>query len=206
MVKRGLEDATGRMPMGRLAGVAGFAVVMVLLSSAGNARADVVVRIDKSSQRMSVIVNGEHRYTWAVSTGIYGTPSGTFRPAVAGAVSPLDPLQQCADAIFDLLRRQFRHPRHDARVPARRTGVAWLHQAASLQRRRPVLPGAATGPGQHQNFDPLEHVHLGLMHSDARTRCTPSPRDSGERVQTEFAARSRRLSAGPNRRRGRARR
>ncbi len=60
--------------MGRLAGVAGFAVVMVLLSSAGNARADVVVRIDKSSQRMSVID------TWAVSTGIYGTPSGTFRP------------------------------------------------------------------------------------------------------------------------------
>src|SRR5258708_11968869 len=66
--------------MGRLAGVAGFAVVMVLLSSAGNARADVVVRIDKSSQRMSVIVNGEQRFTWAVSTGIYGTPSGTFRP------------------------------------------------------------------------------------------------------------------------------
>ena len=66
--------------MGRLAGVAGFAVVMVLLSSVGIARADVVVRVDKSSQRMSVIVNGEHRYTWAVSTGIYGTPSGTFRP------------------------------------------------------------------------------------------------------------------------------
>jgi lipoprotein-anchoring transpeptidase ErfK/SrfK len=89
MIERGLEDATWRMPpggchledaMGRLAGVAGFAVVMVLLSSAGNARADVVVRIDKSSQWMSVIVNGEHRYTWAVSTGIYGTPSGTFRP------------------------------------------------------------------------------------------------------------------------------
>jgi lipoprotein-anchoring transpeptidase ErfK/SrfK len=75
MAERGLEDA-----MGRLAGVAGFAVVMSLLSSAGNARADVVVRVDKSSQRMSVIVNGEHRYTWAVSTGIYGTPSGTFRP------------------------------------------------------------------------------------------------------------------------------
>ena len=66
--------------MGRFAGVAGFAVAISLLSSAGDARADVVVRVDKSSQRMSVIVNGEHRYTWAVSTGIYGTPSGTFRP------------------------------------------------------------------------------------------------------------------------------
>ncbi len=29
---------------------------------------------------MTVAVNGEPRYTWAVSTGIYGTPSGTFRP------------------------------------------------------------------------------------------------------------------------------
>src|SRR5262249_29218221 len=75
MAERGLEDA-----MGRLAGVAGFAVVMSLLSSSGDARADVVVRVDKSSQRMSVMVNGEHRYTWTVSTGIYGTPSGSFRP------------------------------------------------------------------------------------------------------------------------------
>ena len=64
--------------MGRLA--VGLAVAMSMLPLAGGARADVLVRIDKSSQRMSVIVNGEHRYTWAVSTGVYGTPSGTFRP------------------------------------------------------------------------------------------------------------------------------
>jgi lipoprotein-anchoring transpeptidase ErfK/SrfK len=51
-----------------------------MIAGAGNARADVVVRIDKSSQRMAVIVNGEHRYTWPVSTGVYGTPSGSFRP------------------------------------------------------------------------------------------------------------------------------
>ena len=46
------------------------------------ARADVVVQIDKSSQRMSVSVNGAARYTWPVSTGRsgYGTPSGTFSP------------------------------------------------------------------------------------------------------------------------------
>ena len=51
-----------------------------MLSFADGARADIVVRVDKSSQRMSVTVNGEHRYTWPVSTGIYGTPSGSFRP------------------------------------------------------------------------------------------------------------------------------
>jgi lipoprotein-anchoring transpeptidase ErfK/SrfK len=44
------------------------------------ARAELVVTINKSSQTMSVVVDGVHRHTWAVSTGIYGTPSGTFRP------------------------------------------------------------------------------------------------------------------------------
>ena len=56
------------------------AVAISMLASPGDARADVLVRIDKSSQSMSVIVNGQHRHTWSVSTGIYGTPSGTFRP------------------------------------------------------------------------------------------------------------------------------
>ncbi|MBN8988006.1 MAG: L,D-transpeptidase [Rhizobiales bacterium] len=46
------------------------------------ARADVVVHIDKSSQRMAVSVDGAARYSWPVSTGRggYGTPSGVFRP------------------------------------------------------------------------------------------------------------------------------
>jgi lipoprotein-anchoring transpeptidase ErfK/SrfK len=46
------------------------------------ALAEIVVQIDKSSQRMSVSVNGEPRYTWPVSTGRsgYGTPSGVFAP------------------------------------------------------------------------------------------------------------------------------
>jgi lipoprotein-anchoring transpeptidase ErfK/SrfK len=61
-------------------GAVAVAATLWMVASAGNARADVVVRIDKSSQRMAVIVNGEHRYTWPVSTGIYGTPSGSFRP------------------------------------------------------------------------------------------------------------------------------
>jgi lipoprotein-anchoring transpeptidase ErfK/SrfK len=46
------------------------------------ARADVVVQIDKSSQRMAVSVDGLMRYNWPVSTGRsgYGTPSGVFHP------------------------------------------------------------------------------------------------------------------------------
>jgi lipoprotein-anchoring transpeptidase ErfK/SrfK len=64
--------------MSRFACVAVAAVLVVALSSA--ARADLVITVDKSSQTMSVAVDGVHRYTWAVSTGVYGTPSGNFRP------------------------------------------------------------------------------------------------------------------------------
>ena len=46
------------------------------------ARADVVVQIDKSSQRMAVSVDGMTRYNWPISTGRsgYGTPSGVYHP------------------------------------------------------------------------------------------------------------------------------
>ncbi|NJL50314.1 MAG: L,D-transpeptidase, partial [Blastochloris sp.] len=44
--------------------------------------AAVVVTVDKSTQRMSVAVDGAPRYNWAVSTGRagYGTPNGTYAP------------------------------------------------------------------------------------------------------------------------------
>jgi|SRR5262245_10958747 len=64
--------------MGRLAG--GLVLALAMSSIPDAALADILVRVEKSSQRMSVIVNGEHLYTWTVSTGVYGTPSGTFRP------------------------------------------------------------------------------------------------------------------------------
>jgi len=46
------------------------------------ARANVMIIIDKSTQKMTVTVNGEDRYTWPVSTGraSYDTPSGDFQP------------------------------------------------------------------------------------------------------------------------------
>jgi lipoprotein-anchoring transpeptidase ErfK/SrfK len=56
------------------------AVAATLLALPSAAQADVVVNISKSSQSMSVAVDGVHRYTCAVSTGVSGTPSGTFRP------------------------------------------------------------------------------------------------------------------------------
>jgi lipoprotein-anchoring transpeptidase ErfK/SrfK len=56
----------------------GFAAVLV----AAPACAEIVVAIDKSSQRMSVSVDGIARYQWAVSTARagYRTPNGTYHP------------------------------------------------------------------------------------------------------------------------------
>jgi len=58
------------------------AAIAVVASAISPARADVVVHIDKSSQRMAVSVDGATRYNWPVSTGRrgYGTPNGVFHP------------------------------------------------------------------------------------------------------------------------------
>lgn len=62
----------------------GVVLIGLLLSgfASGAAFAGIEVYIDKSSQLMTVAVDGRHRYTWRVSTGKsgYTTPSGTFRP------------------------------------------------------------------------------------------------------------------------------
>jgi hypothetical protein len=61
-----------------------FAVPFILAVLAGTvpAAANVVVTIDKSTQRMSVSVDGTPRYNFAVSTGRagYGPPNGTYHP------------------------------------------------------------------------------------------------------------------------------
>ena len=59
-----------------------FAAALVALMFAQPARANIMIIIDKSAQKMTVTVNGEERYTWPVSTGRsgYDTPSGEFQP------------------------------------------------------------------------------------------------------------------------------
>jgi hypothetical protein len=46
------------------------------------ARAEVLIRVDKAAQIMTVDVDGAQRYAWPVSTGIadYDTPAGDFQP------------------------------------------------------------------------------------------------------------------------------
>jgi L,D-transpeptidase catalytic domain len=47
---------------------------------AGTARAEILIKVDKSAQRVTVVRNGEALYDWPVSTGRtgYATPSGSY--------------------------------------------------------------------------------------------------------------------------------
>jgi lipoprotein-anchoring transpeptidase ErfK/SrfK len=56
------------------------AAISLVFGLSSPASAEIVIRVDKSSQSMSVIVDGSHQYTWQVSTGVRGTPSGIYRP------------------------------------------------------------------------------------------------------------------------------
>lgn len=58
------------------------AAATALLLLCGAARAEVLVTISKSQQKLAVFVDGGEAYTWPVSTGRrgYGTPSGVFHP------------------------------------------------------------------------------------------------------------------------------
>ena len=58
------------------------AAIAAVLIFSQSAYADLLIKIDKPAQRMTVTVNGEQLYEWPVSTGAgrYDTPSGTFKP------------------------------------------------------------------------------------------------------------------------------
>ena len=70
----------------RIAVAAAAALVLVAgaamaRSNAGNEPGRITIEVNKSTQRMTITVDGEKRYTFKVSTGKTGhtTPSGSFR-------------------------------------------------------------------------------------------------------------------------------
>jgi len=69
--------------MKKLALLGAFFAILVSFSATAPASATTLVaRIDISTQRMTVLINGVPRYSWAVSTARRGyvTPVGSFRP------------------------------------------------------------------------------------------------------------------------------
>jgi hypothetical protein len=59
-----------------------FALAAGLLAFGAPASADLLIHVDKSTQRMDVSLDGAPLFVWPVSTGApgYDTPSGNFKP------------------------------------------------------------------------------------------------------------------------------
>jgi L,D-transpeptidase catalytic domain len=73
--------SVGMAPDGAWLRAFAFAAALAL-PLAAPASANILITIDKSTQQMSVAIDGAQRYVWPVSTGRpgYATPSGTFKP------------------------------------------------------------------------------------------------------------------------------
>lgn len=78
---RGLEVECFSMRISYLIGPLTAATVAILALGPA-AHADLLIKVDKSAQRMTVARNGQQLYVWPVSTGRHGydTPSGAFKP------------------------------------------------------------------------------------------------------------------------------
>ena len=115
---------------------------------------------------MSVTVDGVHRYTWAVSTGVDGTPSGTFRPQSLSR-NHRSSLYGNAPMPYSIFYNG-NFAIHGTTAVSQLGGrcLAWLHQAASLERRHPVWTGAAAGTGQHPRPGAIAAFCIGGQQSD----------------------------------------
>ena len=61
--------------------IANFLIASSLaIAVVGTARAEILIKVDKSTQRMTVVRHGATVYSWPVSTGraAYATPSGSY--------------------------------------------------------------------------------------------------------------------------------
>lgn len=68
--------------MGHRTIITGILAAAILLAAPARG-ADVFIRVDKSNQTMTVLVDGQTRFSWPVSTGMagYATPAGTYTPS-----------------------------------------------------------------------------------------------------------------------------
>ena len=101
------------------------------------AQADVLIAVNKSTQSMSVVVDGRERYRWPVSTGLDGgPPSRGYQPERMERLwhSRKYDWSPMPHAIFS--PSWICHPRHRLRAAARRPashGCVRLHPSHAAQ-------------------------------------------------------------------------
>ena len=105
-------------------------LVLLTFTTALPTFANILISVDKSTQQMSVSVDGVPRYRFAVSTGRagYGTPNGTYHPQRLAASG----FQSCITTHQCLIRSSSMAVMPST-AATRYTGLADLpHMAASV--------------------------------------------------------------------------
>ena len=137
---------------------AACASLLAVLLFGTPAQADVLIAVNKSTQSMSVVVDGRERYRWPVSTGLDGgPPSRAYQPERMERLwhSRKYDWSPMPHAIFS--PSWICHPRHRLRAAARPACLAWLRAAA------PVACGATVRAGAERGAHADRGVELGAV-------------------------------------------
>ena len=149
------------------------AAAVAVLTFGQAARADLLIEIDKSAQRMTVTVDGRQLYVWPVATGAdsYDTPSGEFKPFRM----EIDHYSEEWDnapmpySIFFTQTGNAVHGTYETSQPWP-CRVARLRAAVGEERRHAVGAGETGKDGQHVRGGDGRHCGCGTIDGGA-----PSP-------------------------------
>jgi hypothetical protein len=141
--------------------VTGIGLSAILMLTAADANAEVLIHVYRAFQQMTVTVHGSPYAVWAVSTARrgYRTPAGNFRP------KRLEPVWYSSKyesspihAALDLLRRRICDPRQLCGGKPGASRLAWLRQALARSCKRALRP--------RRIFRAQAHAHRGSMRAD----------------------------------------
>jgi L,D-transpeptidase catalytic domain len=166
------------------------AAAVAVLTLCQAAHANLLIQVDKSSQRMTVTVDGKQLYDWPVSTGGsgYDTPSGTFRPfrmEIDHRSDEWDDAPMPYSVFFTKIGHAIhgsyeqRHLGHAVshgcvRLSVKNAATLWeLVKRQKMANTTVVLSGAIPGAGPP---------------AVARSRPTPLPADAAPSVSTPLAS------------------
>jgi hypothetical protein len=173
-----------------------------LLSAAPGsaALADIVINVDKSQQRMTVMVDGFERWNWPVSTGVpaHETPSGsykTFRMEKDHFSKEWDDAPM-PNSIFFTMKGHAIHGSFDVKrlgrpashgcvrlAPENAAKLFELVKEEGLSKTRVILSGEAGFPSEYNARGKQPNFFEALFNPQQQTFSEPQPEPRRKRVR-----------------------
>jgi hypothetical protein len=180
-----------------------FAAALAGLLSAAPvsaALADIVINVDKSQQRMTVMVDGFERWNWPVSTGVpaHETPSGsykTFRMEKDHFSKEWDDAPM-PNSIFFTMKGHAIHGSFDVKrlgrpashgcvrlAPENAAKLFELVKEEGLSKTRVILSGEAGFPSEYNARGKQPNFFEALFNPQQQTFSEPQPEPRRKRVR-----------------------